>query len=507
MTSLQNLFVAKLPRNLTDADLEQIFVEYNPTSAKVMLDTTTGKSKGFGFVLFGSEEAGRRAYENLNKTHVALHGHNFNLCIFPSKHDGKMATEESNALYVRNIPLKLSQLEVEQFLRRFGLLTYCAMREDNFGGNVWVVYAEFDTVESAKSALTSLHGNRSYFNTSVAILAKYADSEEAKRERRRRREQLQADQQHIEATNNTKSPANGTGSTKGFAYHGHSAPAAPPPPPPPPPPMHTSTHTSQKSKAIPHSYSTPEMHMGGVGASLHPPPFASTSHHFSHGRCSGAPPPSGLGKPAAPPASLILAQSTPHQPLPTQGTLSQPQQPRTPSSVGSFLNVSFNPTTANNLGSNFTHFGCLEHTPTRSSPPTPLNFSFGPEMENCGALPNGPPSGTTAMLDVSGHAPVTPVRRNSNLSTSGSYRHNPYAPVTPLSSARNSTGPSTPIVSSIAYPAAPHGNMHFGASHHLQGSLVGSYPPGHAMCTTSSHFARRGSNAYLAAPSSSNDPK
>lgn len=485
MTSLQNLFVAKLPRNLTDTDLEQIFVDYHPSSAKVMLDATTGKSKGFGFVLFESEEAGRKAYEKLNKTHVTLHGHNFNLCIFPSKHDGKVATEESNALYVRNIPLKLSQMEVEQFLRGFGPLTYCAMREDHFGGSVWVVYAEFDTVESAKSALTSLHGNRTYFNNSVAILAKYADSEEAKRERRRRREQQQTEQQHDETT--------------------AGAAAAPPPPPPPPPPPANGRSASNASapnsplgrNGIPHSFSASEMHMEGTGPSLHPPAFASISHHFAPGRPGGVVPPppamTATTAPPAPPPPMQAAQLAQAPPPPFQ---SQPQQPPTPNSVGSFLNVTFNPGNANALGGNsFPHYGA-EQTPSRGSPGTPLNFSFGHDGDSsCGG----------GLQEAGGHTPRTPVRANSNLSIGSGYRHNPYAPVTPVSSGHNSTGPSTPVVAAMQHPSSPNTNMHFSAAHHLQSSPTGNFPAQQGPGFVNNHFASRGNNSFLAAPGGPND--
>ena len=496
MTSLQNLFVAKLPRNLTDSDLEQIFVDYHPSSAKVMLDATTGKSKGFGFVLFESEEAGRNAYEKLNKTHVVLHGHNFNLCIFPSKHDGKVATEESNALYVRNIPLKLSQLEVEQFLRGFGPLTYCAMREDHFGGSVWVVYAEYDTLESAKSALTSLHGNRTYFNNSVAILAKYADSEEAKRERRRRREQQQTEQQqqHTEAV------------------AGAASALLPPPPPPPPPPGTGRSASSMSSPnslqgrngkpSIPKSFSASEMHMEGSGASIHPPAFASASHHFAPGRQGNMLPPPAMTQanaPPAPPPSMQAAQiSQAPPPFQTsqQQQQQQQQQPPTPNSVGSFLNVTFNLGSANTLGSNsFPHYG-VEQTPSRGSPGTPLNFSFSHDGDSsCGG----------GIPDAGGQTPRTPVRANSNLSIGSGYRHNPYAPVTPMSSAHNSTGPSTPVVAAMQHQSSANTNMHFSAAHKLQNSPTGNFPAQQGPGFVYSHFASRCKNSFLAAPGGPND--
>ncbi|KEG06613.1 RNA-binding protein [Trypanosoma grayi] len=189
--SFQNLFVAKLPRNLNDADLEQIFAEYKPISAKVMLDASTGKSKGFGFVLFNTEEEGSKAYKELNRKSTKACRHNFNLVIYPSQHSGKAAFSVSNALYIRNIPITVPQEQVEQFLASFGTLTYCATREDHYGNPVWVVYAEYDCLECSKNALQKLHGRNCYFNSNSSIMAKYADSEETKQERRRRREEGQ----------------------------------------------------------------------------------------------------------------------------------------------------------------------------------------------------------------------------------------------------------------------------------------------------------------------------
>lgn len=186
-----NLFVAKLPRNLTDKDLLKVFSEFNPQSAKIMLDAATGKSKGFGFVLFASEEEGKMAYDALFKKHISSHGHSFSLRVFPSKHDGRAATEKKSVLFIRNLPIFLSRAGVEKFLQKFGTLTYCSMREDDHDGKVWVVLAKFDTVENATNALQNIHG-KSFFRQSVPVIAKYADSDEQKRERRQRKDMNQS---------------------------------------------------------------------------------------------------------------------------------------------------------------------------------------------------------------------------------------------------------------------------------------------------------------------------
>lgn len=186
--SYENLFVTKLPRELTDADLMAIFANYKPQSAKVMLDAASGKSKGFGFVLFETADAGINAYKELNQAVVQYRAHSFPLVIYPSKHDGKIANKANRALYIRNIPLTVAQEEVVKFLKSFGNLSYYAMREGSHGNMVWVVYAEYETIEEAENALNLLHGSVQYFPGGVPLLAKFSDTEDAKKARRLRRE-------------------------------------------------------------------------------------------------------------------------------------------------------------------------------------------------------------------------------------------------------------------------------------------------------------------------------
>jgi cold-inducible RNA-binding protein len=61
------LFVAGLPFDLDDEELKEIFEAYGTvTSAKVILDRETRKSRGFGFVDFVSEAGAEKAIKALN---------------------------------------------------------------------------------------------------------------------------------------------------------------------------------------------------------------------------------------------------------------------------------------------------------------------------------------------------------------------------------------------------------------------------------------------------------
>ncbi len=63
----QRLYVGNLAYSVTDQSLQEAFGAFGSvTSAKVMMDRDSGRSKGFGFVEMGSAEAGQAAIKGMN---------------------------------------------------------------------------------------------------------------------------------------------------------------------------------------------------------------------------------------------------------------------------------------------------------------------------------------------------------------------------------------------------------------------------------------------------------
>ncbi|MEO9101672.1 MAG: RNA-binding protein [Burkholderiaceae bacterium] len=61
------LYVGNLPYSVSDSDLQQAFGAFGGvTSAKVMMDRETGRSKGFGFVEMGSDAEAQAAIGGMN---------------------------------------------------------------------------------------------------------------------------------------------------------------------------------------------------------------------------------------------------------------------------------------------------------------------------------------------------------------------------------------------------------------------------------------------------------
>ena len=65
------LYVGNLPYSFRDEDLQQAFAAHGSvSSAKVMMERDTGRSKGFGFVEMGSDAEAQAAIQG-------VHGQNF----------------------------------------------------------------------------------------------------------------------------------------------------------------------------------------------------------------------------------------------------------------------------------------------------------------------------------------------------------------------------------------------------------------------------------------------
>lgn len=65
----KRLFVAGLPFSINDEELRNLFIDIgNVVSAKVIIDSESGRSKGFGFVEMEKSEDVQNAITKLNNT-------------------------------------------------------------------------------------------------------------------------------------------------------------------------------------------------------------------------------------------------------------------------------------------------------------------------------------------------------------------------------------------------------------------------------------------------------
>ena len=194
--TFQNLYVSGLPPNVTDEHLQKIFSPFGTIqSAKVMLHVSTGLSRGFAFVLFASVEEGCSAFGALSGHEVTIDTTIFKLILMPSSHDGKKAILENKCIFVRNIPLQVSNEMVREFFSRFGIVTgYTSRSSTNQktrrGGGASTegdtstrqASVEYDTIVAARDAILGTHNKRIFLECEVPILSKFSDSRESAKE-------------------------------------------------------------------------------------------------------------------------------------------------------------------------------------------------------------------------------------------------------------------------------------------------------------------------------------
>lgn len=66
-----NIYVGNLPFSVNNAELEELFTEHGSvSSAQVIMDRETGRSRGFGFVEMDAADAARAAIEALDGAEV-----------------------------------------------------------------------------------------------------------------------------------------------------------------------------------------------------------------------------------------------------------------------------------------------------------------------------------------------------------------------------------------------------------------------------------------------------
>lgn len=66
-----NLYVSNLSFRTTDDELRKMFSRFGEvSSAKIITDRETGRSRGFGFVEMQSDDAANEAIDQLNQTEV-----------------------------------------------------------------------------------------------------------------------------------------------------------------------------------------------------------------------------------------------------------------------------------------------------------------------------------------------------------------------------------------------------------------------------------------------------
>uniref|UniRef100_A0A672YQM1 RNA-binding motif, single-stranded-interacting protein 1-like n=1 Tax=Sphaeramia orbicularis TaxID=375764 RepID=A0A672YQM1_9TELE len=171
--SKTNLYIRGLPPATTDLDLVKLCHQYGKIqSAKAILDKTTNKCKGYGFVDFDSPAAALKAVHALKTSGIQAQM-------------AKQQEQDPTNLYISNLPLSVDEKELENMLQPFGQVVSTRILRDYSGNSRGVGFARMDTTEQCNAVISHFNGKfikiaSGALAPSQPLLCKFADSQRKK---------------------------------------------------------------------------------------------------------------------------------------------------------------------------------------------------------------------------------------------------------------------------------------------------------------------------------------
>uniref|UniRef100_A0A8C8RFR3 RNA binding motif single stranded interacting protein 1 n=1 Tax=Pelusios castaneus TaxID=367368 RepID=A0A8C8RFR3_9SAUR len=173
--SKTNLYIRGLPPNTTDQDLVKLCQPYGKiVSTKAILDKTTNKCKGYGFVDFDSPAAAQKAVSALKASGVQAQM-------------AKQQEQDPTNLYISNLPLSMDEQELENMLKPFGQVISTRILRDSNGTSRGVGFARMESTEKCEAVIA--HFNGKFIKTPPGVsapaeplLCKFADGGQKKRQ-------------------------------------------------------------------------------------------------------------------------------------------------------------------------------------------------------------------------------------------------------------------------------------------------------------------------------------
>uniref|UniRef100_A0A3Q2R2H2 RNA binding motif single stranded interacting protein 1 n=1 Tax=Fundulus heteroclitus TaxID=8078 RepID=A0A3Q2R2H2_FUNHE len=173
--SKTNLYIRGLTPSTTDHDLVKLCQPYGKiVSTKAILDKTTNKCKGYGFVDFDCPAAAQKAVAALKTSGVQAQM-------------AKQQEQDPTNLYISNLPLSIDEQELENMLKHFGQVISTRILRDPSGVSRGVGFARMESTEKCEAVIS--HFNGKFIKTpagvpgpSEPLLCKFADGGQKKRQ-------------------------------------------------------------------------------------------------------------------------------------------------------------------------------------------------------------------------------------------------------------------------------------------------------------------------------------
>ncbi|KAI8563197.1 hypothetical protein RHMOL_Rhmol03G0094000 [Rhododendron molle] len=159
-SGIGNLFVKNLGESIDNTKLQEIFQNFgNILSSKVVM-SDDGKSKGYGFVQFESEDSANAAIEKLNGSSVG--GKQMFVGKFVKKSDRILPSTDPKYtnLYVKNLDPDVTEEVLQEKFSEFGKVLSLVISKDDNGDSRGFGFVNFESTDDARRAMEAMNGSQ-----------------------------------------------------------------------------------------------------------------------------------------------------------------------------------------------------------------------------------------------------------------------------------------------------------------------------------------------------------
>ncbi|BFZ02363.1 hypothetical protein BsWGS_05400 [Bradybaena similaris] len=161
--SRTNLYIRGLNPNTTDKDLVNLCNSFGKiTSTKAIIDQTTNKCKGYGFVDFENPQAAELAVQALQNQGIQAQM-------------AKQQEQDPTNLYIANLPVYFMEKNLENMLKEYGTVISTRILRKPDGVSRGVGFARMESKEKCDQIINAFN-NKMLPGCMEPLLVKFADS-------------------------------------------------------------------------------------------------------------------------------------------------------------------------------------------------------------------------------------------------------------------------------------------------------------------------------------------
>ncbi|XP_065200733.1 protein alan shepard isoform X2 [Planococcus citri] len=172
--SKTNLYIRGLGQNTTDKDLINMCSQYgNITSTKAIMDKTTNKCRGYGFVDFENDVCAENAVKGLQAKGIQAQMAKVGISSIIRRTTNHQEQDPTN-LYFANLPLNFKENDLENMLAKYGTVISTRVLRDEVNMSKGVGFARMETKDKCEKIIQSLNGTH-LSGAKEPLLIKFAD--------------------------------------------------------------------------------------------------------------------------------------------------------------------------------------------------------------------------------------------------------------------------------------------------------------------------------------------